>query len=922
MFKRIPRLLAKGVGGGVCQLRKTNDYINDFIKSLSCAPVKDITKFTRSFLQEKPIEIEDLVGTISSLEEATRTYQRLESKLKLLKDVEERTNDYLSAKTMKETREAVIAYAKICLCKENIEHNEKLIKEQQTSKEICQTKILNLKESIKNIEEEIRAINSDSSFKDTNSQLEVINRQLSDITKGIEKATDSLKLTINEKSKILKIHSLLDNIKEIENFELFDGFNELCEKTLSDLSLVKNNINYLINTLKLKRDEVFRKKLEYENEIDKIKAERIKLNSSLRNLKNGIKEYPKETEKLKSEIEKAFKKEGIDSDVKILADLVESIKLFNWQPAIESYLGKKRFAIIVEPEYILKAQQIQKELKLTSAVLIATNKLPDIKGVNENSLFSILSITNIYAQKYLCYCLNNVIMCNDIRHITNNNISIMEDGFIYKGYSTGNIRLTDELYFGKDAIKKRIDKIEQEIKDLETNLQQLSRKHKELENILGIFDSLKYHDIDVEAYDILNRKKEEEISKKELIDKLKNDNSFKDTILRKESLEKEKEDNENKKDKLIKQQQDIENGIINLNRLIEDNKKNIPIFTDEYEEKLQIFELDRDIIQNDKYSLALKRSGSINAIVNDSKALSQYNSNLDSRAKDLRSSMSRYTKENSDISVLCEADNYKVFLDKYSEIKDVKIEEAKQKICIEREHCVSIFKNELIGQLREFIDESKRLISLINKQMKDAFFEINEEEYYHVSIEKTKTDILSDIYDIIMNKSSDIPILANLDGTDNLIDEKINELIDKIMSKDASALNEFKNEICDYRNYLDCDIFVINEQAGTKISMKAKGNTNSGYEIQSPYYIILAISILQNKRDSNSLGLMVIDEAFAKLDKPNIQKIMNFLSKQELQLIMAAPPEKLDSFENYLDETVPLVKTDKGIVSIGDIHYF
>ena len=98
-------------------------------------------------------------------------------------------------------------------------------------------------------------------------------------------------------------------------------------------------------------------------------------------------------------------------------------------------------------------------------------------------------------------------------------------------------------------------------------------------------------------------------------------------------------------------------------------------------------------------------------------------------------------------------------------------------------------------------------------------------------------------------------------------------------------------DIADYRNYRHYDIRKYSED-GREASL-AKMATFSGGELMTPAYLVRAAVLAQAFRQfekSASLRLMMIDEAFDKMDEVRTAAVMRYLNENlGLQLIVAMP---------------------------------
>ena len=121
---------------------------------------------------------------------------------------------------------------------------------------------------------------------------------------------------------------------------------------------------------------------------------------------------------------------------------------------------------------------------------------------------------------------------------------------------------------------------------------------------------------------------------------------------------------------------------------------------------------------------------------------------------------------------------------------------------------------------------------------------------------------------------------------------------------------------------------IISRQGDSEIISdlsKKQGSASNG-EKQTPYFIILAASLLQcYPRQTCCARLAFIDEAFSALSKERIEQMVKYLEDNHFQVFYAAPPEKINSIGTYIESTVSLVTTGtytsaiEGLVKEQDI---
>lgn len=154
------------------------------------------------------------------------------------------------------------------------------------------------------------------------------------------------------------------------------------------------------------------------------------------------------------------------------------------------------------------------------------------------------------------------------------------------------------------------------------------------------------------------------------------------------------------------------------------------------------------------------------------------------------------------------------------------------------------------------------------------------------------------LYEMI---TSDINI-GGLTLFSNLFDEKyhseMEDLFSKLTESDIQG-DAILKEYTDYRGYLDYDIEVISN-GKTQLFSKIYGE-KSGGETQTPYYVAIAASFAQMYSLGESTRIIMLDEAFDKMDDERIGSMMQFFKEQHFQVILATPPAKMEVIGEYVD---------------------
>ena len=133
-------------------------------------------------------------------------------------------------------------------------------------------------------------------------------------------------------------------------------------------------------------------------------------------------------------------------------------------------------------------------------------------------------------------------------------------------------------------------------------------------------------------------------------------------------------------------------------------------------------------------------------------------------------------------------------------------------------------------------------------------------------------------------------------------------------SMDTILEEENEEEYTDYRKYFKYEMKITSKQEGeetTAYLSKKQGSASNG-EKQTPYFIILAASLLQcYPKNISCARLAFIDEAFSALSRERIEQMVKFFEDNKFQVIYAAPPEKIDSIGSHINSTISLCMKGK-----------
>jgi len=128
-----------------------------------------------------------------------------------------------------------------------------------------------------------------------------------------------------------------------------------------------------------------------------------------------------------------------------------------------------------------------------------------------------------------------------------------------------------------------------------------------------------------------------------------------------------------------------------------------------------------------------------------------------------------------------------------------------------------------------------------------------------------------------------------------------------------------KSPLDDYREFFEFDIEIETDDPVTGVTktighLSKRIGPGSGGEHRAPLYVIagaaLSSAYRMDENNQDGLRLILLDEAFDKMDTPNIVATMRYLEKLGLQVLLASPGENLPTLTAFLHRYFEIMKDE------------
>ena len=285
-------------------------------------------------------------------------------------------------------------------------------------------------------------------------------------------------------------------------------------------------------------------------------------------------------------------------------------------------------------------------------------------------------------------------------------------------------------------------------------------------------------------------------------------------------------------------------------------------------------------------------------------------------AKDkMINAMIQYKTEH-DFGAAPSMEGYPDFAAVYDRLKNSELLSYEGKVQSARQAAEEEFREQFLAKLQENMKQAQSEFKELNKALQDIVFSNEKYEFLYLPSKRYRQ-----YYEMIMD---DFNAMQGESIFSGIFHENHKEVIDELFEKLAlDSENNVKalDEFTDYRTYMDYDIRIVHSDNSYSFYSKVC-EEKSGGETQTPFYVTVAASFVQlysNNIGGEAIGLVMFDEAFNNMDDERIGGVLEFLRRLPLQIIIAAPPDKIQYISPAVEETL-LVMTDEK-VSFAERYY-
>lgn len=897
-------------------------YRNKLLKMMAFNPENNIDQFIQDCVLEpgKVDSLQELREQKQQFEHIRQMYENLKVSKAQLETVEQKTREYEAKQRNLLIREMMLIYQQL---REREEENKSLEAQMETLKHRRSSLELRkeeLQQRQKAAFERYRIAENNDMFRGMNDTIGVLERQAQNLTDEIR----------NSEGRLAEVKKLQLMLRDICSWaEEYFNVTEEEKRTLSNLAEkgiseeTKAHTFLRFSRIIKGQEKLFEQDAVHIGDaIEALEAELDQLEKKIKLLQSNQVVFPEKVERARQILQVELRKQGAQSEVKFFAELVQEIKNSQWRAAIETFLGRKRYHIIVDGKDCHMAMKILNQKSIHDVQVVITDKLPDVQIV-PGSAAEVLTIPNVFARRYANYLLNGIHLCESLEELHEYpKGGLMKNGMLAKSYAVSymDVKKT-EFCMGKDAVHHQLEKALETKKEKLVILQQEKNR---LEVLQKRRIQIRACDWQVEHYrfdavNLLENLQRERKNKQKELDKIRKNPDFKAVLKEQQDAKQEYENLQNAVGIVDKDLGKCESDWETCKDRQKQLAGEIYELNQEYSGQcIQHLELKRSMLEEYERLIKGKANG-WQAITQ--KTVTNLRGELQECIKQLETAQWNYCKL-AEIDINKRGVGYIPFYrEEYRNIANIKIEEASNRLKEQGERLESAFMNDFVAEINETVREAKKEIDAINRELRRIPF--GNDTYKFIMKEKPDRNVFFRICKRLESYMDSPEVYMNSNRDDEEMERDIQEFMGIILEE------EDEREYTDYRKYFVYDMEIVSRQGKEEITseLSVKQGSASNGEKQTPYFIILAASLMQYyPRQVCCARLAFIDEAFSALSRERIEQMVKYFEENNFQVIYAAPPEKINSIGSFIESTVSLVITGRytnvveGLVKKNDIY--
>lgn len=592
--------------------------------------------------------------------------------------------------------------------------------------------------------------------------------------------------------------------------------------------------------------------------------------------------------------------------------LCELIEVPNprWRDAVEGYLHTRRFDVIVAPEDYARALGLYErhkrdyDLPGRGPVFISSVGLVDVERLLRTgmrpatrSLAEQIDTEDAYARAYCDFVLGEVVCVDDEQSLRKHKSAITDSVMVYRNHVARQTarEVYSRHYIGRAAQQRRLEEIANRLGELHELVVSTASHIAWLDRAIRVLDRARAEirrlpDLVARAKDVLWLDKQ---TKRLMVQKERvNRQAFASLEESRDELAGRRREGAEERDRVSDERSRLLERIAQTERTLEDVRGDRDVAGME----LRVFADPLDPQIRDAYGQRYDRERVERTPEDIRSVFSRQRKIIETRVQKLTEAFvvlkTRYVERRGLAATIAGA-GFEEFSTELEAWRESRLPAYLARIAEAKTKALQQLAEDVVFKLRENLLLVRRQIDELNRALKDLPFG---SEQYQFTVEvdpahKAFHDLVMDAGRFEKESLFGASVLAAPE-----LSTTLGHLLDRLVEAEAKTVKTELETKADYREYFNYDLKILHADGRYSLYDKVSGD-KSGGETQTPYYIAVLASMyrlyMSHSRDGKpTCGVVLLDEAFGKMDEWRIAATLTFARNLGLQLVLATPKER------------------------------
>ncbi len=907
-------------------------YLRKLRGVMTYDPDARIDTFIReSVLEERQVDFDKLIDAKNNIERLHTAFSSVEKELEELDKILEAYDSYNNECNRLLTDDIKLVYKQMLESRGSLEQlrRQKLLAEQQRQQAQEQLQALAIR--AREVDDRLIQANADLRAMDATRAIEDEQRHLQGLRQELRQSEQQLlALESFQKQVGEMLRSFEQEQVDVHHKEVLAS---LCGQDFSAAEKAEA-VSSLKQLVAAAYDEHGEKLFAIRTKLKTLGSELERQEKILRDCEQRINDYSEIPDYvgLRDELNREFAKRGLNTQACFACEYVICLKDEAWRDAAEAFLGRRRYTILVEPQYYDIADDVFNSSKYKYAHLFNTKLLLQKEiEVAEDSLVHQLEIKNALAQQYFNYQLGRMhaVPIDKVRNYENavsaeGRVSVAMDSYFLpfdklRFYYLG--QKTFEL--NKKRAQKAIAQLQAERRQLLAAQAQETGRRQELRLAQDSFKDYAYDaPANCQSLHRQCRASEEQLQQLKLAQQ--NNSEFVHLSELIAGLEQEKQQVQGEQDRQRRRENDLDYQLRANAREQREQTEGLAQAESAFREyELTSYAVLQKAVEAYDRFIANGRTGLGGTVTAETRTRTK--NSIEQHKNDLLICQREYNIVHAEAN-LPEAydDGRSAYAQRRESIWMDNLQEIRQKLAEQTQRYEDIFKNEFVLQIYERCEQAKRELRDINRELAGLDFVSKYQfDVHYVNDGSEYERILAyarylDKNEQLGGDSGGLNLFAEGDPDEGVrLEQELKQIINRIISQGSNE--EIIRRFGDYRNYMTYEVLITNSVLD-RAKLSRQTGFNSGAEVQIPYLLILLAALLLIYKPDKCTRLVFIDEPFAKMDPGNVKIMLHFMKEQNLQAIFCSP-DKTETIGNECEVVLASLRVSADCMRLISVDF-